>query len=203
MTHPSQTQSFLRAALIGILAGTLLGSTTGCTVSQSKINTVVQDIETWAPVVASDASALLTDIASFDAADAGQIQGFVAVLNTDSAALATACRQYLAAPSATLLTEIAGLVGQLATSDAGALLAVAEIKNANSQMIARGVLTTVATAVTILSAYLQSVNVQPTNPVALEQLKPYANRATLALALARAQDQDLAPRQATLATFGF
>jgi len=177
----------------------------GCSVSQAKVNTVVTDIANWTPVIASDASALLTDIASFEPADAATIQAAVTIINTDSTALTALCKQYLAAPGASVLAQIASLVGTLATADSGALLSVLQIKNPASQNIAKGVLTTIATAVTILSGYLQSVNVQPSATVAqaLEQLKPYVNRSVMGQELARAQLQGIVPANLTLAQIGY
>lgn len=194
-----------RGALTGVLVGALIGSTTGCSASQAKVNTVVQDIANWTPTVSADATTLLREIAAFEPADAATIQKAVTVMQADAAQLTSLCQQYLAAPGATLLAQIGAMVGEMVTADSGALLAVAGIKNPQSLETAQAILALIATGLTIASGWLQSINVQPTANVAssLELLRPYADRATLALALARAQDQDLAPRQATLATFGF
>ena len=196
---------YANVVLIGLLCSALMVAPVGCSVSQAKVNTVVTDIANWTPVIASDASALLTDIASFEPADAATIQAAVTIINTDSTALTALCKQYLAAPGASVLAQIASLVGTLATADSGALLSVLQIKNPASQNIAKGVLTTIATAVTILSGYLQSVNVQPSATVAqaLEQLKPYVNRSVMGQELARAQLQGIVPANLTLAQIGY
>lgn len=191
--------------VIAILCFTLCTVPVGCTVSQAKINTAITDIGNWTPVVASDATALLSDIASFEPADAAQIQSFVTTMNADATALEVVCKQYLAAPSSTLLAQISALVGTLATSDSQALLAVLQVKNPNSQLLAKGILTTIATAVTILSGYLSTIDVTPasTTAAALEQLGPLVDRGALAQELAHAQRQGLAPAGLTLAQAGF
>jgi hypothetical protein len=198
-------QSTLRrwAVVMPMLLATLMMS--GCTVTQAKINTAVTDIANWTPIISTDATALLTDIASFTPSDAVQINKFVATMQTDSAALTALCKQYLASPSSSLLTQIAALVSTLATTDSGALLAVLQIKDANSQNIARGILTTIATALTILSGYLASVHVAvtPAATQALNQMKPYLNRAALAGELQIAKNQGLVPQNMTLAQAGF
>lgn len=183
-----------------LLCFTLCTVPVGCTVSQTKVNTAVSDVADWTPVIASDATALLTDIASFEPADAAQIQAFVTTLNADSMALQAACKQYLASPSPKLLAQISSFVTTLATTDSQALLAILQIKDPTSQMLARGILTTIATAVTILSGYLSIVNVKVAG---LESLKPYADHAQLTQALARAKRQGLAPDSVTLAQAGF
>jgi hypothetical protein len=188
----------LSTATIFVLCFLLVIPTTGCTASQAKINTAVTDIANWSPVIAADATALLTDVASFEPADAAQIQSAVALINTDSAALTVACKQYLAAPSSSVLTQIAGLVSQLSTSDSQALIAVLQIKDSASKQIAQGILTTIATAVTILSGYLATVNVSA--PVTTSS---YADRNALKRELAKAQAQGLVPQGYTLAQAGF
>ncbi len=193
-------------SLIAVLCALLIVPTTGCTkVTQAQINSAVTDVANWAPVISSDATALLSDIASFNPSDAAAIQSAVNTINTDSAALTTACKQYLAAPSSSILTQISGLVSELATTDSQALLSVLQIKDANSQLIAKGILTTIATAVTILSGYLSSINVAVTPVVstALRQLRPYADRGQLQMALVQAKQQGLAPQNLTLAEAGF
>lgn len=178
---------------------------TGCTVSQAKVNTAVQDIANWSPVVAADASTLLTDIASFAPADAKSIQSFVATLQADSAQLALLCKQYLAAPSPTLLGQIASIISTLASSDSSALLQVLQIKDPTSQSIARGVLTTIATALTILTGYLSSTGatVTPAATAALIEMRPYVDRAVLGRELALAKNQGVAPEWVTLQAAGF
>jgi hypothetical protein len=177
---------------------------TGCTVSQAKVNTAVEDIANWSPVVAGDATALLTDIASFAPADAQALQSFVATLNTDSAQLTVLCKQYLALPSPTLLTQIAAMIGALASSDSSALLQLLQIKDPVSQSIAKGVLTTIATAVTILSGYAAATGVgpKPLATAALIQLRPYVDDAVVGRELALAKDQGVVPQWVTLQTIG-
>jgi len=196
---------YLNVVIVGLLCSALLVLPVGCSVSQAKINTVVTDISTWTPVIAADATALLTDIASFAPADAATIQNAVTVINSDSTALTALCKQYLAAPSPTLMTQIAALIGTLATTDRDAMLAVLQVKNPQSQATAKGILTTIATAVTILSGYLQSVNVQPSasTTAALEQLKLYVDRAPMERALAQLKAQHVAPQYVTLAQLGY
>jgi uncharacterized membrane protein len=176
----------------------------GCTVSQAKINTVVQDIADWSPVVSSDASTLLLDVASFEPTDASAIQSYVQTIQSDSATLTTLCTQYLASPSPSILAQITSLVSDLATNDSSALLAVLQIKDARSQQIAQGVLTTVATALTILSGYLATINISvtPQATTALNQMKPVLNRAKLEEALQLAKNQKLVPQYVTLAQSG-
>lgn len=196
---------YLNVVIVALLCAVLALPQMGCKASQSQVNTAVQDIANWTPVIASDASALLSDVGSFEPADAAAIQSFVTTMNADATALTGLCKQYLAAPSPSLLTQIAATVGTLATSDSGALLAVLQIKNANSQMIAKGVLTTIATAVTILSGYLQSVNVATSAPSikALRQMRRDVDQAQLDAALSQAKRQGLVDRRVTLAQLGF
>lgn len=191
--------------MVFVLCFTLSTLNTGCTVSQSKINSAVTDIANWTPVVASDATALLTDIASFEPQDAAQIQSLVTTLNQDSTALASVCKRYLAAPSQSLLTQISSLIGTLATTDSSALLAVLSVKNPQSQALAKGILTTIATAVTILAGYLQSVNVQVSAIAAnaIDTLKLYANHGQMQNALDAAMAQGLVPQGTTLTQAGF
>ena len=186
------------AVVMPMMLATLMMS--GCQVSQAKINTVVTDIANWAPIITSDAVALGTDIASFDTADAAKIQGFLTTLQTDSTSLATLCKQYLAAPSSTLLTQIASTVSTLATTDSSALLAVLQIKNADSQNIAKGVLTTIATALTILSGYLATVNVtvSPAASQALLQMHKDIDWMTVQNELTLAKNQGLVPQYVTM-----
>jgi hypothetical protein len=192
-------------SIVAVLLCPLMIATTGCSVSQAKINTVVQDIANWTPTIAGDATLLLTEIASFEPADAATISGAVSVINADSQELATLCKQYLASPSPTVLGQIAALVGSMATANSGALISALQIKNAQSQNLAHGILALIATAVTILSALLQSVNVQPTSTVAstLEQLKPHVDRVALNTALDAAKNQGLAPQNTTIEALGF
>jgi hypothetical protein len=194
----------LKTAALALLCSLLIWGPVGCTpATQAKVNTYVQDIANWTPVVSSDASALLTDIASFEPADALQIHKLVAAMQTDSAALTELCKQYLAAPSSSLLTQIASTVSTLATGDSAALLQVLQIKDPTSQMIAQGILTTIATALTILSGYLAAAGttVTPAASAALERMRPFVNRKTLDRELDWAKAQGLAPRFATLNGF--
>lgn len=193
----------LKTTGIALLCSLLIWVPTGC--SQSKVDTVIQDIANWTPIVVADATALLSDLAGFEAGDAAQIQTFVMTLNTDANTLTTLCNQYLAAPTSTLLNQIAALVGTMATTDASAVLALLQIKNANSQMIAKGILTAIATALTIISGLLNGVGVGLTSAAraSLEQLRPYVNRDTLSDQLAVLKSQGLVRQNSTLAQFGF
>lgn len=193
----------LKTTGIALLCSLLIWVPTGC--SQSKVDTVIQDIANWTPIVVADATALLSDLAGFEAGDAAQIQTFVMTLNTDANTLTTLCNQYLAAPTSTLLNQIAALVGTMATTDASAVLALLQIKNANSQMIAKGILSAIASALTIISGLLSGVGVGLTSAAraSLEQLRPYVNRDTLSDQLAVLKSQGLVRQNSTLAQFGF
>lgn len=192
---------FFSTAMVFALCFLLALPMTGCTVSQAKINTAVTDMQTWTPVVCSDAETLMTDVASFAASDAAQIEAAVKAMSTDCPALETAEQQYLAAPSASLLAQISSFVSTLATTDSQALLAVLQIKDTTSRTVAQGVLTTIATAVTILSGFLATAGASQT--VATSQLRPYADRAVLHREFARAQMQGLVPAGYSLAQSGF
>jgi hypothetical protein len=178
---------------------------TGCTVSQSKIDTVVTDIGNVSAIVSADAGTLSTEITAFNPSDAGQIEGDVAVIVKDSAALSVLCKQYVAIPSASLLTQISTLVGTLATSDSAALLSVLQIKDANSQATAKAALTALATALTIISTYLGSVHVAatPATAAALNNLKPFLDHVALQRELDLAKSQGVAPQWVTLQYLGF
>lgn len=178
---------------------------TGCTVSQAKINTVVQDIATYAPTIATDAQTLAVVAQSLDPADAALIQSSIATLKQDSGFLTTLCNQYLASPSPTLLAQIAGTISEIATTDSAALIQVAQIKNAQSVTTAKAVLAGVATAVTILSAYLTSINVSVT-PVAsqsIKQMAPYVQKSVMVSELDKAKSQGLISQNTTLQQLGF
>jgi hypothetical protein len=71
--------------------------------------------------------------------------------------------------------------------------------------LAKGILTTIATAVTILAGYLQSVNVQvsATAANAIDTLKLYANHGQMQNALDAAMAQGLVPQGTRLAQAGF
>jgi len=84
-------------------------------------------------------------------------------------------------------------------------LAILQIKNQNSQMIARGIIAAVATALAIASVYLSSTGVaaSPSTATSIQQMKAYVDRAQLANALQLAKNQGLAPQSYTLAQAGF
>jgi hypothetical protein len=192
--------------MVFVLCFTLVTVPVGCTKpTQAQINTAVTDIANWTPVVASEATALLTTISGFDPVDATQVQSFITIMNQDSTDLAILCKQYLAAPSQSLMTQISALVSTLATTDSSALFAVLQIKNPQSQATARAALTTIATAVTILAGYLQSVNVQvsATAANAIDTLKLYANHDQMQNALDTAMAQGLVPQGTKLEQLGF
>jgi hypothetical protein len=196
---------FFQIPIVAILSGLLMTLPTGCTVSQAKINTVVQNIATWAPVIVNDATSLAANVASFDPDDAVIIQKYVTTIQTDGTLLTAVSNQYLANPSPILLAQISSLVSDLATTDSSALLAALQIKNANSLMIAKGVLATIATATVILSTYLTTINVAVTPAAAqsIEQMKPVVNKVTLIGELNKAKTQNLIPENTTLQQFGF
>jgi hypothetical protein len=194
-----KNSSLLTVTLL-ILTMTFVPFMAGC--SQAKINTVVNDIATWTPTLSSDAVALLADVATFDPGDAAAIQQAVTVINTDAPLLTAACKQYLAAPSASLLTQITGFVTTLATADSSAILALAQVKNPQSQATARGILTTIALGITIASGLLQTINQSAAVP-ATAQLRPYVNGNDLKPTLALMKSQDLVPQDFTLAQAGF
>jgi len=197
---------YLSTVVVALLSVTLVCMPmTGCTVSQAKINSVVQDVANWAPVISADATTLMTEIAVFEPQDAAQIQSYVAQIQANSAALTTLCKTYLAAPSTSVMTQISVLVSSMATNDSAALLQVLQIKDANSKQIAQGILTTIATAVTILATYLNTVHVAvtPAATTSLNQMKPYLNRRTLDNELQTAKTQGLVPVNVSLAQFGY
>jgi hypothetical protein len=196
----------IQTGFIAFLCGLLISlPLTGCTVSQAKINTVIQNIATWTPVISNDVTTLATEIASFDAADAAVIQQYLTTMQTDSDLLTTLCNQYLAAPSTSILNNIATLVSDLATTDSDAFLMVIQIKNPNSLLVAKGVLASIATAVTILSTYLATINVSitPTATQSIHQMAPYVKKVTMAKELNKAKSQGLIDKNISLQSFGF
>ena len=198
---------FLQYPLIALLCSSMvIIPTTGCApVTQSKVNSVVQNIANWAPVITNDAANLGTAIASFDPADAVQIQQYVSIMQKDGALLTTLCNQYLAAPTSSTLAQIASVVGELATTDSTALLQVLQIKNSNSLMLAKGILATIATAVTILSTYLATINVQvsPAAKQAIKNMSPVVQKVVLVSELNKAKSQGLIPQSTQIESFGF
>ncbi len=143
---------------------------TGCATNQANINVAVTDIYKWAPVVSSDATALLTDVASFNPSDAALIQTLITQIQSDVAPLQSLCKAYLAHPTAGVLAQIAAVVNSANTATSSALLASLHIKDPNSQLIAKGILQTIATALTIITTYVTSVGLtaQITLPVGFE-----------------------------------
>ena len=111
----------------------------------------------------------------------------------------------MANPSPTVLAQIAATVSDAVTIDSSALIAALQIKDATSQLIAQGVLATIATALTILSTYLASVKVSvtPAAQTALKNIAPYVNKATLSSELDKAKAQNLIPANITLQAFGY
>jgi hypothetical protein len=192
----------LVTALCGLLVITPM---TGCSVSQAKINTVVQDIATYGPIISTNAQTLASLATSLDPTDAALIATSVATLQKDSAFLTTLSNQYLANPSPSLLNQIAALVSEIATTDSAALIQVAQIKNPQSVQTAQEVLAGVATTVTILSAYLSSVNVTvtPAATTAIKSMKPMVQKATLVSELNKAKTQGIIPENTTLQSLGF
>jgi hypothetical protein len=190
---------------IALLCCTLALPLTACSPSQAKINSVVQQIDTWTGVLAPDATALLTDIAAFDPGDAAVLQNAVTLINTDAPLLEAACKQYLAAPSASTLAQITAFVGELATADSAGLLQVAQVKNPNSQNTAKEILTTIALGLTIASGLLQTINQAPTVQVkvSLNNMKPFLDRAKVEQAFQMEKDRGLLPRGLTLREAGF
>jgi hypothetical protein len=197
---------FLYILLVAMLSTTLVLGPTACNnPTQAQITAVVQNIANWTPALTNDAAVLGGDIAAFDPADSVLIQKSVAQLQSDSSFLTTLCNQYLANPSPTVLAQIAATVSDAVTIDSSALIAALQIKDATSQLIAQGVLATIATALTILSTYLASVKVSvtPAAQTALKNIAPYVNKATLSSELDKAKAQNLIPANITLQAFGY
>jgi hypothetical protein len=148
---------FLVYPLICLIVALPVVVITGCSpATQAKVNTAVQDIENWTPVIASDAQALISDLTSFNPNDAAALNSIAAQIQADVAPIQALCQAYLTNPTATVLTQITNLVTASSSLISTGLLQVLNIKDANSQMIAKGVLTTLATAITILDGILAS-----------------------------------------------
>ena len=197
---------FLQIPIVASLCSLLvIIPMTGCTVTQSKINTVVQDIATYAPIISADAANLANAATAFDPNDALLIQQSLTTLQNDSAALTALCNQYLAAPSSSLLTQITATVSELATTDSDALLKVLQIKNPQSLATSKLILASIATGITILSVYLSSINqtVSPAAATSLTNLKPYVQQNMLIDQLDKVKSQNLVPQNTTLQSFGF
>jgi hypothetical protein len=178
---------------------------TGCTVSQEKINSVIREIATYAPIITDNATTLATAVQSFDPADAVLIQKSLVILLRDGPLLTTLCNQYLANPSSSVLNQITALVDELATVDSDALLAALQIKNPQSLETAKMILAGIATAVTVLSVYLSSINIQVSSEAAqsIKKLAPYVQTSSLISELNKAKSQGLVPENTTLTSFGF
>ena len=197
---------YLQILLIAVLSVTMILVPTGCNKpTQAQINTVVQNIANWTPTITNDAAVLGGDIAAFDPADAVLIQKSVAQMQKDGALLTTLCNQYLANPSPSVLAQITATVSDAVTIDASALIAAAQIKNPTSQAIAQGILTAVATGLTILSSYLSSIkqSVTPAAATALKTMAPYVNQSTVTKELNKAKAQNLIPGYVTIQQFGY
>ena len=197
---------YFHTLLVAVLSVLMITLPTGCTVTQAKINSVVQDIATWTPVVAADADTLLADVAAFDTADAALISTYIAQIQQDSNLVTTLSNQYLANPSAAVLNRIATLISDIATNDSAAFIAVAHIKNPNSQQVAQGILITISTAATLLVTYLGTINVSvtPAAAASLQTVKPIVQKATLKAELDKAKSQGLVNNNVTFEqAFGF
>jgi hypothetical protein len=193
------------APIIAVLCALLIVPTTGCAPSQANINKAVTDIGNVMGIVNTSLTALQADIALFPPSDQAVIGPYVSKGITDSAAVKALCATYLAAPSASVLSQISATFSTLAADGASATLAILQIKNQNSQMIARGIIAAVATALAIASVYLSSTGVaaSPSTATSIQQMKAYVDRAQLANALQLAKNQGLAPQSYTLAQAGF
>ena len=197
---------YFHTLLVAVLSVLLIALPTGCTVTQAKINSVVQDIATWTPVVAADADTLLADVAAFDPVDAALISTYITQIQQDSNLVTTLSNQYLANPSAAVLNRIATLISDIATNDSAAFIAVAHIKNPNSQRVAQGILITISTAATLLVTYLGTINVSvtPAAAASLQTVKPIVQKATLKAELDQAKSQGLVNNNVTFEqAFGF
>lgn len=199
-------KNVLRILFMPLIALMIAIPIAGCSpATQSQITTAVTDIQKWAPVVTADVAALSSDIASFVPSDAAAINSFVATLQADAPQLQALCQAYLAAPSNSTLSQLSALIASLATTNSQALLNILNIKSTNSQTIAKGVLTTLATAFTILvtlTANWQTTSqlrlVNEGNPVKLAQLRPVLDRTMLSQALSQAQAQGMVARSTTV-----
>lgn len=197
---------YFHTLLVAVLSVLMITLPTGCTVTQAKINSVVQDIATWTPVVAADADTLLADVAAFDPVDAALISTYITQIQQDSNLVTTLSNQYLANPSAAVLNRIATLISDIATNDSAAFIAVAHIKNPNSQRVAQGILITISTAATLLVTYLGTINVSvtPAAAASLQTVKPIVQKATLKAELDQAKSQGLVNNNVTFEqAFGF
>src|ERR1700735_5150754 len=98
---------YLQTIFIALLSSLLICiPCTSCTVSQSKINTVVQNIASTSETVVSSAQAFQTVLATFSPADATVIQPLVTQIQNDGTLINTLSNQYLSNPSSDLLTQI-------------------------------------------------------------------------------------------------
>jgi hypothetical protein len=170
-------------------------ATTGCSSNtQAQVNTAVQDIENWAPVVSSDAASLLTAIAQFNSADAAVLQPIVTQIQNDVAPLQALCAAYLANPSAGVLAQITAAVNAANTSVSSALLAALGIKNANSLAIAKAALAGIATALVVLTTYLAATG----QPATITLPKGFAlNKGVVTQAMNEAKGQNLLTSETT------
>ena len=174
----------------------IVAPATGCSAqTQAKVNQAVQTIETWTPVVAADANTLLTDIATFAPSDAAVLNSAAALIQSDVAPVEALCQAYLANPTAGTLSQITALINSAATANSGALLQLVSVKDPNSQIVAKGVLTTIAATLTIIAGLLAG-----TGQVAVVTLpKGFdLNQAVLKAGLVRAQAVGLAPQGMTV-----
>ena len=196
---------YFHAPIIALLCALMIVPMTACSPSQASINTAVTNIGNVMGIVNTSLTALQADIALFPANDQAVIGPYVSKGITDSAAVKALCATYLAAPSATVLGQISATFSSLAADGASATLAVLQIKNPNSQMIARGIIAAIATALAIASVYLANTGVATpaSTTTSMETMKPFVDRAQLASELQRAKNQGIAPQSYTLAQAGF
>jgi hypothetical protein len=196
---------YFHAPIIAVLIALLIVPTTGCSPSQQSINTAVADIGNVMGIINTSLTALQADIALFPASDQAVIAPYVSKGITDSAAVMSLCSTYLAAPSASVLSQISATFSTLASDGASATLAILQIKNPNSQQIARGIIAAVATSLAIASVYLSATgaSASPSTTTSIQQMKAYVDRAQMENALQLAKNQGLAPQNYTLAQAGF
>lgn len=216
MDRPSRTftravKRYVRQSSVGIGIAVMIMSLflvpiTGCGgPSQAQINTAVQDAVNVATIVVTSVNALQADFSLFPASDQAAVAPYVTEILNAGNLIETTGKTYLAAPGASALSQFAAAVSSLATSSSAALLNVAQVKDANSQAMAKAILATIATAAAIVAGYLEVTGAQatPAAHAALEQMKPFMNRQQLSDGLQLAKRQGIAPSGATLEAFGF
>lgn len=147
-----------QAAMVALMIGSLMLTTTGCTQAQKV--TVAQEIVNWTPALTSaiDTTGGLVD--SLDPGAAIIVNPFVTAVDALSPQFVTAAKNYLANPNQTTLQVVQALIVQIQNNvnSSLALLQALDVKNPGSQQKAITAVNAVGTIVNTLLGLIQVIS---------------------------------------------